>query len=113
MADFKWNKDGINMKRLSIKNVSGLPLMLVLLAACATSPYPRVDAEFGQAVDMAKAQQTLNPDASLNTEPVVGIDGIASDAGFDNYRNSFINRPATTTGGTEFGSGGEGSSGGQ
>ena len=99
---------GFNMKRLSIKNVSGLPLMLMLLAGCATSPYPRLDAKFGEAVDMAKAQQTINPDASLNTEPVVGIDGIASDAGFDNYRDSFINRPAPTTGGTEFGSGGGG-----
>lgn len=104
------------MKRLPIKNVLGLSLVLLLLTACVASPPPRLDARFGEAVEMAKAQQTLNPDASLNTEPVVGIDGVAGDAGFDNYRDSFINRPAQSRGGIGFGSsasgGGSGSSGG-
>ena len=99
------------MKRLSIKNVLGLSLMLLMLTACVTSPPPRLDAKFGEAIDMAKAQQTLNPDASLNTEAAMGIDGMAGDAGFDNYRNSFINRPAQSRGGIGFGSGG-GSGGG-
>ena len=92
------------MKRLSIKTVLGLLLILVMLTACVTSPPPRLDAKFGEAMDMAKAQQTLNPDASLNTEPAMGIDGLAGDASFDNYRNSFINRPTQTRGGIGFGS---------
>lgn len=100
------------MKRLSIKNVFGLLFILMMLTACVTSPPPRMDAKFGEAVDMAKAQQTLNPDASLDTEPVMGIDGLAGDAGFDNYRNSFINRPAQSRGGIGFGSAGSGGSGG-
>ena len=97
------------MKRLSIKNVLGLPLMLMLLTACVTSPPPHLDAKFGEALDMAKAQQTLNPDASLNTEPVMGIDGIAGDAGFDSYRKSFTSKPSQSTGGVEFGSAKDGS----
>lgn len=96
------------MKRLPIRNVLGLLLILTMLTACVTSPPPRLDAKFGEAVDMAKAQQTLNPDASLNTVPAMGIDGLAGDAGFDNYRNSFINRPAQTRGGIGFGSSGSG-----
>ena len=100
------------MKRLSIKNVLGLLLILTMLTACVASPPPRMDAKFGEAIDMAKAQQTLNPDASLNTEPAMGIDGLAGDAGFDNYRNSFINRSAQTRGGVGFGSSGSGGGGG-
>jgi hypothetical protein len=99
------------MNRLSI-NVLGLPLLLMLLTACGTSPPPRLNSQFGKAVDTAKAQQTLNPDASLNTEPVMGIDGLAGDAGFDNYRNSFISRPAQARGGVSFGSSGNNDSGG-
>lgn len=90
------------MNRLSI-NVLGLPLLLMLLTACVTSPPPRLDAKFGEAVDTAKAQQTLNPDASLNTEPVLGIDGLAGDAGFDSYRDSYRSRPTQSSGGVTFG----------
>lgn len=61
-----------------------------LLAACAPTT-PRWDAHFGDAVSTARAQQTINPQASLNTEPVPGIDGQAGDAIFDNYRNAFRN----------------------
>jgi len=72
--------------------------LALLLTACVASPPPYMDARFGDAVEMAKAQQTANPDASRNTAPVVGIDGQAGDAAFDNYRDSFINRPAATSG---------------
>ena len=41
------------MKRLSIKNVLGLLFILMLLTACVTSPPPRMDAKFGEAIDMA------------------------------------------------------------
>jgi hypothetical protein len=42
----------------------------------------------------------------------MGIDGLAGDAGFDNYRNSFISRPAQARGGVSFGSSGNNDSGG-
>jgi hypothetical protein len=81
------------MKALIFKNVSGSLLGLLLTIAALTTgcaPFsPRWDARFGEAVEIAKAQQTMNPEASLNTEPVQGVDGQAGDAMFDSYRNSF------------------------
>lgn len=93
------------MNRFSI-NVLGLPILLLLLTACVTSPPPRLDARFGEAIDTAKAQQTINPDASLNTEPVMGIDGLAGDASFDSYRKSYMRRQTQSGGGVAFGESG-------
>lgn len=82
---------------MKIKWLVSLVSMGFLLTACVASPPPYMDAKFGEAFETVKAQQTANPDASLNTTPVVGIDGQAGDAAFDNYRDSFINRPAATS----------------
>jgi hypothetical protein len=64
------------------------------LGGCATHT-PHLDDHFGWAVNAAKAQQTLNPDASRNTDPVAGIDGTAADYAIDEYQNSF-KAPAPT-----------------
>lgn len=61
------------------------------LAACTATP--NLDRDFGQAVNQAKAQQTLNPDASLNTDPVAGLDGVAANAAIDNYTKSVTTQP--------------------
>jgi hypothetical protein len=66
------------------------------LAAC-TSTTPNLDRNFGQAVNHAKAQQTLNPDASLNTDPVAGLDGVAANAAIDNYTKSVQAPPEPAT----------------
>jgi hypothetical protein len=63
--------------------------LAVGLTACAGTPEtttPYLDQHFGEAVNQAKAQQTLNPDASRNTDPVAGIDGQAGQAVIDRYR---------------------------
>ena len=84
--------------RLSlIKKFFGF-LAILLLTACVASPPPHLDAKFGEAVETAKAQQTVNPDASLDTAALEGVDGQAGDAIFDNYRDSFINRATPTRG---------------
>lgn len=101
------------MNKLSLHATLCLPIMLLALTACVTHPPKRMDTRFGNAVGMAKAQQTANPDASLDTAPVRGVDGQAGDAMIDNYRESYINRPAPargalnvgTSGGTASGSG--------
>lgn len=85
------------MKKISITAVLGLSVMLIALTACV-SPPRHLEANFGVAVEMAKGQQTMNPDASLNTHAVKGIDGQAGDAGFDSYRDSFINPKAAPRG---------------
>jgi type IV pilus biogenesis protein CpaD/CtpE len=72
------------------------PLTLVLsmllsagLVGCA-SHTPVLDDNFGNAVNAAKAQQIINPDASLNTDPVAGVDGLAADAAMSRYHRSFV-----------------------
>jgi hypothetical protein len=75
-------------------------LILVALAAglaACTSTTPNLDRNFGQAVNQAKAQQTINPDASLNTDPVAGLDGVAANAAIDNYSKSVTTQPEPAT----------------
>jgi hypothetical protein len=83
-----------------------------MLSACIPAS-PRLDATYGMAVSMAIAQQTANPDASRNIDPISGIDAQAGDASMDNYRESFINpRPALSGGVVNVGAGRAGSGGG-
>jgi hypothetical protein len=65
-----------------------------LLTACASTT-PVVDANFGNAVRQARAAQTLNPNASANRDPVLGIDGQAGAAAQDRYHDSFKTPPKT------------------
>lgn len=67
---------------------------LVLLGGCAATTTPHMDARFGEAVTMLRAQQTLDPEASANTNPVTGMDGKAAKGALDNYRDSFRKPPA-------------------
>ncbi|MDD2933211.1 MAG: hypothetical protein PHO76_04935 [Methylotenera sp.] len=67
----------------------------VVLAGCATNT-PYIDKHFGEAVNAAKAQQTINPGASQNTDPVAGVDGQAANAAVDRYHKSFVQPPVTT-----------------
>lgn len=66
------------------------------LAACTTTT-PNLDSSFGNAVNQAKAQQTINPDASLNVDPVAGLDGVAANAAIDNYTKSVTTPPPPAT----------------
>lgn len=65
-----------------------------LLSACASTT-PVLDANFGNAVRQARAAQTLNPTASANRDPVLGIDGQAGAAAQDRYQESFKSPPKT------------------
>lgn len=74
---------------------------------------PRLDAQSGIAVNIARTQQIANPNASRDNAPVRGIDGQAGDAAVDSYRESFVNpRPALSGGVVNVGSGRAGSGGG-
>lgn len=65
-----------------------------LLSACASTT-PVLDANFGNAVRAARAAQTLNPNASANRDPVLGIDGQAAASAQDRYQESFKAPPQT------------------
>lgn len=103
------------MKTMITANNKSLWLIIIATLATGCAPItPRLDARFGDAIGIAKAQQTVNPEASLNTEPVKGIDGQAGDAIFDNYRDGFRSpQQPLTRGVVSVGtSGGSGSQGG-
>ena len=60
-----------------------------LLTACGPTTPQRLDAQMGTSVDMVKAQQTLNPQASADARQVQALDGNAADATVKLYRKSF------------------------
>lgn len=74
-----------------------LPLLLAaaLLAGCANSTTPRLDARFGDAVREVRALQTLNPEAGHDPDPVIGLDGPAARHAIQRYHDSFKAPPST------------------
>lgn len=81
-------------------NASGMLVLLsiITLSGCVATTTPETDARHGEAMIMLRAQQTMNPDASLNTDPVTGLDGKAAKGALDNYRDSFRKPPTESTG---------------
>ncbi|MES2153069.1 MAG: pilus assembly protein [Pseudomonadota bacterium] len=72
-----------------------LPCLLLALGACSTTT-PRLDQQFGAALNTVKAQQWLHPDAARNTNPVAGMDGQAAKSAYDNYQKSYRAPPPPT-----------------
>lgn len=70
-------------------------LLAVALAGCAASRTPEFDARFGQAVNAAKAQQTLDPQAAAKAPAPNGLDGPAANESIQRYRDSFKSPPPT------------------
>lgn len=67
----------------------GLLCGLALLAGGCVQRAPFLEGQMGQSLSLIKAQQTLNPEASRNTDPVVGMDSKAAKSGYDRYQKSF------------------------
>jgi hypothetical protein len=86
------------MKNPNARLALSLVLALFMLAACGSTPTqsrtPYLDSRFGEAVEMARAQQTINPGASQNKDPVTGIDGRAAHEAVGRYQESFAKPPA-------------------
>jgi hypothetical protein len=76
----------MNRNQTRIARATSAILLLAVAGCVSTSP---VDRHFGEAVNMMKAQQTLNPTAALNADPVRGIDGQAAKSAYDQYQKSF------------------------
>lgn len=91
---------------MNLKTLLTGALAVLAIGGCATNT-PHLDQQFGMAVNTAKARQTLNPDASRNTDPVTGIGGAAADSAVDEYHNSF-KAPAPTFPVINIGTGGGG-----
>ncbi len=63
-------------------------LLAGLLAGCANST-PRWDAQFGASTRANLAAQVLDPAASRNPNPAIGVDGRAAKGAHDRYQRSF------------------------
>lgn len=74
-------------------------LAAATLAGCGATTTPRLDEKFGEAVNMSKAQQVINPDASLSRNPVKGVDGQAANSSMDNYHKAYETPTGAPTGG--------------
>lgn len=68
-------------------------LIAVTISGCTTTP--NLDSKFGNAVNAAKAQQIINPDASKNADPVAGLDGTPAKDSIERYQNTFKEPPPT------------------
>jgi hypothetical protein len=68
--------------------VIALALTTLFFIGCATEP-SRVEMDYGTSYKLAKFNQTLNPDAEKNLEPVYGMDAQAGEKILDKYHKGF------------------------
>ncbi len=64
-------------------------LVIVLLLGGCTGFSGRLENDYGNSQRLAIANQTLNPEAEKNLEPVYGIDGNTSTIIVKRFRDSF------------------------
>ena len=86
MRTFNNDAARVRVQRLSLKLLA--VSTACLLSACAQTT-PQWDANFGNSVRAAFAQQIINPDASQNPDPVSGMDGRAAHDAMGRYQKSF------------------------
>lgn len=65
-----------------------LGLVALFLAGCASGP-SRVEMDYGTSHNLAKFNQTYNPEAEKNLDPVTGIDAQTADKIVEKYQKSF------------------------
>ncbi|MBS1189184.1 MAG: hypothetical protein H6R10_976 [Rhodocyclaceae bacterium] len=80
---------------MNAKHAMLVAITAAVTAGCASTTTPDYDRHFGEAVRMARAQQTINPEASSNTDPVAGVDGPAAKEAMGRYQDSFKSPPPT------------------
>ncbi len=67
--------------------ILSITLSFSLISAC--SGPTRLEKNFGKSVEQARLNQTLNPEAQKNLEPVTGLDGKAAQKSIERYQKSF------------------------
>jgi hypothetical protein len=80
------------MRNLSLTLIGAMALFALAGSGC-TRP-TTLGANTGIAYDLAKKNQTLDPMAGENTDPVVGLDGGAAVIEMGTYRKTFENPDA-------------------
>jgi PBP1b-binding outer membrane lipoprotein LpoB len=98
------------MQMRKIIYIVALGMTALFLTGCATEP-SRVEMDYGTSYKLAKYNQTLNPDAEKNLEPVTGIDGQVGEKIIEKYNKGFEKpaqaMPTLTLGGMISGAGGK------
>jgi hypothetical protein len=69
-------------------SIVALTMITLFFAGCATEP-SRVEMDYGTSYKLAIHNQTLNPDAEKNIDPVYGIEGQIAKKNVDKYQKSF------------------------
>ena len=62
--------------------------IMVFFVGCTQYPN-RLEKDYGNSYSFARENQTLNPEAEKNLEPVYGFDGQAAERTIGRYRKSF------------------------
>ena len=84
------------MRPISFR-VCAVAMVAAVGQGCASEPAPMLEDRLGEAVHAARAQQTIDLNASKNTDPVSGIDGVSAKITIDQYHRSFDAPPPTFT----------------
>ena len=66
----------------------GLVAIFLISAGCANIP-TRLEMDYGTSFKLSKFNQTLNPEAEKNLEPVTGFDGGAAQKTIEKYEKGF------------------------
>ena len=82
------------MFRKSLPLLAAAALVAIGIIACSESGgliqrESLLDENWGRSYEAAKYNQTLNPDAGKNLNPVVGLDGAATENAVNKYDQSF------------------------
>lgn len=85
-------------RRKTVKKtlVSIMFLTFVVGTGGCASRTPAWDDRFGDAVRAARAQQTLNPQAGRDGDPVAGLDGLAAHEAIERYKDATKTPPPVT-----------------
>ncbi len=85
------------MEAMTTMRWIGMVAMATSLTGCALSP--RLDQQFGEAVNTTRVSQVLGADVSPASVPPAPLDGKAVNGIVDRYHRTFEQPPAATSGG--------------
>jgi hypothetical protein len=102
-------EDAMNIRTNAVNLAVLAAVGMVTLTGCV-SRGAYIESVLGESLAQTKASQTLNPEASLNTDPVTGLDGQSATNAINSYEQSFKSQASPSTGAGVGGMGGSGSS---